>query len=87
MENKYEQYWERPDVDWHEKIPHHYHVSAVGVDHSDLDAKQHYGPCLRQSFYNIVDYRKEIKKIYSSTLCSQDTALSFKISFSDADIF
>ncbi len=55
MQNRYEEYWERPDVDWHEKIPHHYHVSALGACHEGLDPKLHYGPCMRQSFYNVVD--------------------------------
>jgi len=55
MENRYEEFWERPEVDWHEKIPHHYHVSALGACHAGLDPKLHYGPCMRQSFYKIVD--------------------------------
>ncbi|MCP4651659.1 MAG: PD-(D/E)XK nuclease family protein [PVC group bacterium] len=55
MENRFKDFWERPEVDWHEKIPHHYHVSQVGMDHSNKDASEHYGPCLRQSFYRILD--------------------------------
>jgi len=63
MENLYAEYWERPEVDWHARIPHHYHVSQIGVDHSDKDPSEHYGPCLRQSFYKIVD---ELPKAPSS---------------------
>ena len=54
MENKFKEKWTLNEVDWHEHVPHHYHVSQIGVGHQDLSPDKHQGPCLRQAYYRIV---------------------------------
>ena len=59
MENKFREKWILNEADWHEYIPHHYHVSAIGADNQDLPPNTHYGPCLRQAFYRIVNPKEK----------------------------
>ncbi len=55
LENKYEKYFVVTEPEWHEYKARTYHVSSIGVDHSDLDKNEHYGPDLRETFYNYVN--------------------------------
>lgn len=58
MDNEFIKYFVEKEKDWHEKILGIYHISRIGNSHKDLEDKQHYGPCLRENFYN---YREESK--------------------------
>ena len=48
-------YFVKQNIDWHTYEIGVYHVSAIGVGHQDLDPKEHYGPCLRNTAYNYIN--------------------------------
>jgi hypothetical protein len=50
MDNLYEEFWIEEPKKTHEYEIGTYHVSQVGVNHSDLEYDEHSGPCLRQGF-------------------------------------
>jgi len=58
IQPKYDEYWVIKDGEWHKYIIGEYHVTGIGTNKSDLEPKSHYGPCLRQSFYEY-KYKKE----------------------------
>ena len=53
MKNYFEDVWVLKERDWHEYVPHHYHITQIGVGHQDLNPNTHYGPDLRQAWYRI----------------------------------
>lgn len=59
LKNQYEKYFEAKPTEWHRNIIGEYHVSAVGVNHQDLEQNEHSGPCLRDTFYGYVNPIKQ----------------------------
>ena len=55
MENKYKKYFELVGKEWHDHKIGTYHVSAVGNSHADIDPQEHYGPCLRSTYWDYLD--------------------------------
>ena len=51
LPNKYEKYFEAKPTEWHRNIIGEYHVSAIGVNHRELEQNEHSGPNLRDTFY------------------------------------
>jgi len=51
LSNKYEKYFEAKPTEWHRNIIGEYHVSAIGVNHQNLEQNEHSGPSLRDIFY------------------------------------
>jgi len=64
MENKYEKYWIEKEKEWHGYQVGKYHVSSIGADNQNLNKNDHYGPCLRATFY---DYTDKIEDKETST--------------------
>lgn len=55
MDNKVESYFEISGDDeknWHRNVIGEYHVSSIGLSHADLEPEEHYGPCLRATYFN-----------------------------------
>jgi hypothetical protein len=55
MENKFEKYFKKKDGEWHNYKIGVYHVSAIGCTHQNLEPEEHYGPCLRSTYYDYVE--------------------------------
>lgn len=56
MSNKYKKYFiEDEEKEWHNYKVGTYHISAVGNSHKELSPQEHYGPCLRSTFWNYKD--------------------------------
>lgn len=60
MENKIDKYFDtREDETWHDYLIGEYHVSSVGLDHSNLEPEEHYGPCIRHTYFQ---YKVPVEK-------------------------
>lgn len=55
MENKFDKYFNKKDIKWHSYEIGVYHISAVGCGHGDLEPTDHYGPCLRSTYWDYYD--------------------------------
>lgn len=56
MSNKFKKYFDEvEEKEWHEYKIGTYHISAVGNSHKDRSPQEHYGPCLRSTFWNYKD--------------------------------
>lgn len=50
IQPEYDKYWVIKDKEWHSYEVGEYHVSSIGTKKTG-EPKKHYGPCLRQTFY------------------------------------
>jgi len=55
LENQFEKYFVVKEPDWHRYKIREYHVTSVGCDNSALEKNDHYGPNLRDTFYDYVN--------------------------------
>jgi len=55
LDNQFEKYFIKKDTEWHSYKIGEYHVSAVGCSHQDLEPEEHYGPCLRSTYWDYLD--------------------------------
>jgi len=55
LPNKFKDYWVVKEEEWHKNEVGIYHVSTVGCGHMALKPDEHYGPCLRKTFYDYTD--------------------------------
>ena len=56
LENQYQKYWIEVPKEWHENKIGIYHVSSIGCSSERLDPEDHSGPCLRETFYNYINF-------------------------------
>lgn len=55
MNNEFEEYCVKNPYEWHSYDVGEYHISDIGTDHQDLTPKEHYGPCLRNTYWQYTD--------------------------------
>lgn len=64
MTNKYREYFDKQEVEWHSRQIGVYHVSQIGNSHKDKNPQDHYGPCLLSTYE---DYQQPEEKDLHST--------------------
>lgn len=55
MKNLFEEYFIDKDIDWHDYEIGEYHVTGIGISYPDLPSSEHYGPCLRKTYWEYND--------------------------------
>jgi len=53
--NEFKIYWHPDKMEWHQNIKGIYHISSIGCNHQHLDYDEHYGPCLRSTYWDYTD--------------------------------
>lgn len=55
MKNRYKKYFIEKEGEWHEYEIGIYHVSSIGNTHEGINPQEHYGPCLRATYWEYLD--------------------------------